>query len=285
MQVTGSAYLPLQTSGYLSPNAAPAGQAEQKRSGTPAPIDRVELSATALQSSTSPQTSALAVSEARSTTDVQECAECAAGICKTCGDQSLQAGTADPGELSEDQQAQVKELKERDAEVRAHEAAHAATGGSYAGAPSYEYQVGPDGKRYAVGGEVSIDTSPIDGDPQATINKLQQVQAAALAPAEPSDQDRKVAAQAAAALREAQSELAAEKQADLQDQVGPTPQASKADGNPPDELASAGQQPTAPGADREGNARSPASDTPLEPAIQQQIQQAATAYQRISTLA
>ncbi|MEQ9335590.1 MAG: putative metalloprotease CJM1_0395 family protein, partial [Miltoncostaeaceae bacterium] len=32
-------------------------------------------------------------------------------------------------------------------------APHAAAGGQYAGAPSFTYQTGPDGKRYAVGGE------------------------------------------------------------------------------------------------------------------------------------
>ncbi|MEL7393699.1 MAG: putative metalloprotease CJM1_0395 family protein, partial [Pseudomonadota bacterium] len=49
-----------------------------------------------------------------------------------------------PGELSEEEQAQVDELKARDREVRAHEQAHAAVGGQYAGAPSYTFQTGPD---------------------------------------------------------------------------------------------------------------------------------------------
>ena len=55
----------------------------------------------------------------------------------------------------------VRELQQSDAEVRRHEAAHAAAGGEFAGAPTFTYQTGPDGKRYAVGGEVSIDTSPV----------------------------------------------------------------------------------------------------------------------------
>ena len=78
--------------------------------------------------------------------------------------------------------------------VRAHEQAHKAAAGAHAkGGPTYEYQSGPDGKRYAVGGEVQIDTSPVPNDPQATIQKMQQVQRAANAPAEPSSQDRRVA--------------------------------------------------------------------------------------------
>ena len=98
-----------------------------------------------------------------------------------------------PGDLTEEQQKMVQELKARDREVRAHEQAHAIVGGQYAGAPSYTYQSGPDGQQYAIGGEVSIDISPVDGDPEATIEKMQVVVAAALAPAEPSAQDRKVA--------------------------------------------------------------------------------------------
>lgn len=110
--------------------------------------------------------------------------------------------------LSEDEKEQVTELKKRDAEVKAHEQAHMAAGGSYVkGGASYEYQAGPDGIRYAVGGEVQIDSSPVEGDPQATIAKARTIVAAALAPAEPSGQDRAVAAQANKMLAQAQTEL------------------------------------------------------------------------------
>src|SRR6056297_1068156 len=105
---------------------------------------------------------------------------------------------------------QLTEPKARDREVRAHEAAHQAVGGQYAGAMSFTYQRGPDGAQYAVGGEVSIDLSPVQGDPQATIEKMRIVRAAAMAPAEPSGQDRAVAAQAMQIMLQAQSELAAE---------------------------------------------------------------------------
>jgi hypothetical protein len=115
--------------------------------------------------------------------------------------------SADPSGLTEEEKAQLDELKQRDREVRAHEQAHAAAGGAYAGSPSYEYESGPDGNRYAVGGEVSIDTSPISGDPEATIQKMEVVKRAALAPAEPSPQDRAVAAQADQARLKAQAEL------------------------------------------------------------------------------
>ena len=110
--------------------------------------------------------------------------------------------------LTEAEEEQVRELKARDTEVRRHEEAHARVGGQYAGQPTYSFQTGPDGKRYAVGGEVSIDIAPIPDDPQATIAKMDVVIAAALAPAEPSGQDRKVAAQAARQRVEASADLA-----------------------------------------------------------------------------
>lgn len=107
------------------------------------------------------------------------------------------------------EQQEVKSLKRRDQEVRSHELAHAAVGGPFTGAPNYSFEVGPDGKKYAVGGEVSVDLAPVDGDPNATIAKMQKVHAAALAPANPSIQDTRVAASAAKLIAQAQSELAA----------------------------------------------------------------------------
>lgn len=106
-----------------------------------------------------------------------------------------------------EEQQEVQELKQRDQEVRTHEAAHAAVGGQFAGAPTLEYETGPDGTRYAVSGEVSIDLSKAKGDPQETITKMEQVQAAALAPAQPSAQDRRVAARAAQIATQARMDL------------------------------------------------------------------------------
>ncbi|MGM0451175.1 MAG: putative metalloprotease CJM1_0395 family protein [Pseudomonadota bacterium] len=112
-----------------------------------------------------------------------------------------------PEETSPEQQAAVQELRSRDQEVRQHEQAHQVVGGQYAGAPTYTYQRGENGQLYAVGGQVSIDTSPIPDDPEATISKMQTVRSAALAPAEPSPQDLQVAQEATRQLLEAQSEL------------------------------------------------------------------------------
>ena len=104
---------------------------------------------------------------------------------------------------------EIDQLKARDREVRAHEQAHAAVGGQYAGSPSYEFETGPDGQQYAVGGEVSIDISE-ESDPEDTLAKMQQVRAAALAPAEPSPQDFRVASEASRIAGEARAELSQE---------------------------------------------------------------------------
>lgn len=104
------------------------------------------------------------------------------------------------------QRREVQQLARRDDEVRSHEQAHAAIGGRYAGAPRYQYETGPDGQKYAVAGEVSIDVSKAQS-PQETIQKMQTVRAAALAPAEPSSQDRRVAAEASQKILEARAEL------------------------------------------------------------------------------
>lgn len=131
------------------------------------------------------------------------------GEAEAGGDEAAEAGgeTDARGQpLDQREQRQIQEMKIRDQEVKTHEQAHKAAGGRYAGAVSYEYQQGPDGRRYAVGGEVSIDVSP-EKDPEATIAKMRQVRSAALAPAEPSPQDRSVAAQASQTEAEARKEV------------------------------------------------------------------------------
>ena len=107
----------------------------------------------------------------------------------------------------------VAQLEARDKEVRVHEMAHLAAAGSYAiGGMNLTFQRGPDGQQYAIGGSVQIDTSPVSGDHEATIQKGRIVQQAALAPAEPSAQDRKVASAASQMISDAQSALTKEKQ-------------------------------------------------------------------------
>lgn len=124
------------------------------------------------------------------------------------GDQAAQAvNRRAEQERQQAERDQIQELAARDREVRAHEQAHAAIAGQYGSSPTYSFVRGPDGVSYAVGGEVKIDTSPIPGDPEATLRKAQQLRRAANAPAEPSSQDASVAAQAAQMEQQARAEL------------------------------------------------------------------------------
>jgi len=127
-------------------------------------------------------------------------------------DDEQQQSQAQRREEQQYQQAvdrQVRELSARDREVRAHEAAHAAVGGRYVtGGPSFTYQRGPNGRFYAIGGEVSIDVSAVPANPQATLDKAETVRRAALAPAQPSPQDLRVAASATQLASRARVEIA-----------------------------------------------------------------------------
>ncbi|WLD57751.1 hypothetical protein NFC81_13665 [Salinispirillum sp. LH 10-3-1] len=112
------------------------------------------------------------------------------------------------GELDAQQRsklAEIERLSKRDREVRQHEQAHQAVGGQYTGAVTYQFVQGPDGRRYAVAGEVSVDLSPA-ADPEETIQKMEQIKRAALAPSDPSGQDRRIAAEANAIIAQARAE-------------------------------------------------------------------------------
>ena len=129
---------------------------------------------------------------------------------REAGDESHQASvdtSTNAQGLTTTEQAQVAKLQKIDADVRRHEQAHAAAGGGQAGAPSYEYTKGPDGKQYAVAGEVSISVPAGGGDPASRIEDLRKVQKAALAPSNPSAQDLKVAAAAVQEIASAEAQL------------------------------------------------------------------------------
>ncbi|MFC1543530.1 putative metalloprotease CJM1_0395 family protein [Candidatus Neomarinimicrobiota bacterium] len=139
----------------------------------------------------------------------------------------MPASTPGSMELTPEEKAEVRELQARDAAVRRHEQAHVMAGGQYIiRRAQFDYVIGPDGKLYAVGGEVQIDTSEVPDDPEATIQKAQAVRRAALAPSDPSPQDQRVAAEATRMEFEARMELArmraeeARKQTEEYDQEG-----------------------------------------------------------------
>lgn len=137
------------------------------------------------------------------------------------GDRQPGAGASSFGDtltLSTEAQQQLSKLQQRDREVRSHEQAHISAGGQHvSGGASYTYSKGPDGRQYAVGGSVSIDTAPVSGNPEATEEKARMVRSAALAPGQPSAQDQNVAAQAATMEMQAQTEKRTQTDGNAQD--------------------------------------------------------------------
>ncbi|MEL6716717.1 MAG: putative metalloprotease CJM1_0395 family protein, partial [Planctomycetota bacterium] len=121
--------------------------------------------------------------------------------------------------LTREEETEVRELQARDKEVRAHEEAHKAAAGDLAlGGPTYEYDKGPDGRDYAVGGEVQIALK--EGEtPEETADNARRARRAALAPAEPSSQDLKVAAEAAQMEAEANRAAAEERRSGSSDRA------------------------------------------------------------------
>jgi hypothetical protein len=150
------------------------------------------------------------------------------------GDTSSRVSHAREAEQQQDEQAlrrqeqqYLQRLRARDREVRSHEAAHLSAGRPYVrSGPTYVYQQGPDGRSYAIGGEVRLDTSAVAGDPQATLEKAEQIRRAALAPAQPSPQDAEVAASASQMAARARIEIAVERR----EQASQQPAAANATG-------------------------------------------------------
>lgn len=119
------------------------------------------------------------------------------------GRQAQMAGRIQSGNL-----LAVRRLSIIDATVRSHEHAHLVLLGPYARAgPQYSYIILPDGKRFAVGGSVSVDLKPVPGNPEATIRKAKAVRRAAHAPMQPSSADMHVAAKAYRVEMQAKREL------------------------------------------------------------------------------
>ncbi len=200
----GSAYRAVQAPGSGSVRPAQPVQAQQADtagettgSGIQLPEDQVTLSGQkpaeeqqASQNSSDPQQTTASTAEP---TQPQE---------PKPGEKTTSAGKS----LEDPQiQAQINQLKQNEEKVKAHEAAHKAAGGNLASSASYSYTKGPDGRSYITGGEVQIDMS--DGKtPEETVSRMQQVIRAAMAPSDPSGQDRSVAAAAASRMAQAQQE-------------------------------------------------------------------------------
>lgn len=114
-------------------------------------------------------------------------------------------------ELSKEELKAVRDLQVRDRQVRAHEQAHVSASGRIAtSAPNYEFETGPDGRKYAVGGSVSYNVPPAS-TPKEELLLAQQLRRMALAPMDPSPKDRATAAKAAVKEAKANREIREEK--------------------------------------------------------------------------
>lgn len=179
-------------------------------------------------------------------------------------DEEPRKGGADAS-LTEEERQQVTDLKKRDQEVRAHEQAHlAAAGGMARGGAAFSYETGPDGRKYAVGGEVQI-VMRSGRTPEETIRNARQVQAAAMAPANPSSTDQQTAAAAARMEQDARAELATRSRGTGED---PTkgPRSPSESPSPPSESFPFPATPDAPDptweSRREGTRQTPGSAEP-----------------------
>ena len=157
-------------------------------------------------------------------------------------DESSPPRASDETELSAEEQSAVRDLKARDSEVRAHEAAHLSAAGSLAtGGASYDYQRGPDGASYAVGGEVGIRVGG-GSTPEERMSNAARAQRAANAPAKPSGADRSIAASASQMIASARAEIAEQRAEQAQEGTAPSAEPSaveerpRADGSASDAL-------------------------------------------------
>jgi SprA-related family len=187
---------------------------------------------------------------------------------QTAGDDKKEQGLQ---ALTQDDLKAITELQRRDTEVRSHEQAHLSAAGQYAaGGASFAYTTGPDGKKYAQGGEVPIDMAK-EKTPEATIQKMRTIQRAALAPASPSSADRSIAAQASAKEAQAMKELQNQAEAITPDTI--SSEGNKAEGSQENQRS-----------DTAGESSSPDSGT--SPQVSDFSRRSMTsAYQAIAALA
>ena len=142
------------------------------------------------------------------------------GASKVSGDRGPGGALEDKG--APEKNAVVRELRNTEREVIAHEAAHQAAAGRFGGPVSYTRTTGPDGKSYITGGEVPIHF--VTGStPEETLRNMEQIQKAALAPGDPSAQDIRVAAQAAARAAQARHDIAQSREKDDAERAAAVP--------------------------------------------------------------
>lgn len=150
-------------------------------------------------------------------------ADQAAGDAAAGESKKAQRGAA---ELTPAQQRQVRELERTERKVREHEQAHLSAGRELiTSGPNYSYTYGPDGRQYVTAGEVGIDTSP-ESKAEANIDKGRRIQITALAPADPSPQDYRVASVGSQLESQGRTDLVREQQEQAVQQRAETPESA-----------------------------------------------------------
>ena len=140
----------------------------------------------------------------------QENEKKARGLIKSDNDTEISANDRQLSQGEQEEQKEVEKIRRIDREVKRRELAHRAVAGNYVrGVVSFEYVTGPDGKKYAVEGHITIDAGPILNNPEASIRKAQAIKRAKL--------DRSVSAEVAKMEREARMDLKTEQRKESDD--------------------------------------------------------------------
>lgn len=101
--------------------------------------------------------------------------------------------------------AQIDRMQQWEDYVKQHELEHAIIGGSGVGSISYVYSYGPDGKKYVIGGQVSVQIP--SGLNESTLNKLDKLKRATTAPTNLSTKDMVASAIISAVYRSRANKL------------------------------------------------------------------------------
>lgn len=117
-------------------------------------------------------------------------------LARLAGNRVVVAKQPKIGTLHPKDSASLEALKKRDEHVRGHEANHTGAPGVITiGSPNYSFQIGPDGKPYAVGGKVTLATVGTK-NPTVARERAGALKRAALANGDPSPQDLAAASSA-----------------------------------------------------------------------------------------
>lgn len=110
-------------------------------------------------------------------------------IGKLPGNRVLISKQQNPDDPDSEKQRTIDRLKNRDREVRLHEMSHSTSPDLIKIGPAqFDYTIGPDGKAYATGGNVTLTTGN-PGTPEEALVKARALKQASMAPGEPSSKD------------------------------------------------------------------------------------------------